>query len=332
MKGRAVVFEDQMKVVFRDVEVPEPADDDVVIDVEYSWISIGTESSFLRAERIKGEKSWQPGDPWPFPNVMGYQKTGIVTRMGSRVRDLKVGDHVFASTSKIANMFSSAGGHVSPAVANSKQVMKLPDGADDVNYSGMVLTQVGYNCGMRPTVGTQCRAVVIGDGLVGNWAAQTLKHRGADVLVIGRHDERLRYLPPGIRSLNVRKTSIAEQVMRDFANTVHIVVDSVGDMDTVETLWPFMASGSHLVSAGFLGTNGLIDIQRMRFKEMTLHAPSGWKMERMVQTLEGIREGWLQTGSLITHRYPVSQAAEAWQAIMDNKAAMLGVILEWKEN
>ena len=36
---------------------------------------------------------------------------------------------------------------------------------------------------------------MIGDGMVGNWTAQTLLKRGAKVMVLGRHDQRLRYLP-----------------------------------------------------------------------------------------------------------------------------------------
>jgi threonine dehydrogenase-like Zn-dependent dehydrogenase len=51
----------------------------------------------------------------------------------------------------------------------------------------------------------------------------------------------------------------------------------------------------------------------------------------MNRTLEGIHEGWLQTGSLITHRFPVEQAAEAWRTILDNKFTTMGVILEWQE-
>ncbi|MEF3308070.1 zinc-binding dehydrogenase [Paenibacillus sp. GYB004] len=287
MKGKAVVFEDRMKVVFREVEVPEPTDDDIVVDVEYSWISTGTESSFLRGERINGETFRSADDPWPFPIVMGYQKTGIVREVGSRVRDLLPGDRVFVATSKVANMFFPQGGHVSPAVVAASQVWKLPEDAVGIDYSGLVLTQVGYNCGSRPPVAAACRAVVIGDGLVGQWAAQTLQHRGAEVLVIGRHDERLRYLPAGIAPVNARKASAIDRIAADWKGQVDIVVDSVGDMETVESLWPCMSRGSHLVSAGFLGTRGMIDIQRLRLKEMTLHTPSGWQKERMDRTLEG---------------------------------------------
>ncbi|MNL88115.1 hypothetical protein D3C87_2176430 [compost metagenome] len=49
----------------------------------------------------------------------------------------------------------------------------------------------------------------------------------------------------------------------------------------------------------------------------------------MDETLQGITEGWLQTTSLVTHRFPVEQAKEAWDLILDPKQAKLGVILDW---
>ncbi len=44
----------------------------------------------------------------------------------------------------------------------------------------------------------------------------------------------------------------------------------------------------------------------------------------MNQTLTGIREGWLRTEELITHRFPDEKAADAWHTILENKAKMSG--------
>jgi 2-desacetyl-2-hydroxyethyl bacteriochlorophyllide A dehydrogenase len=328
MKGTAVVFTDRLKVAYQEVEIPEPGPQDVVIDVEYSWISIGTESSFLRGERITGEQSYRETDPWPFPHVAGYQKVGTVRSVGAEVQGLQPGDRVFATVSQVSGMFYSFGGHINPSVTHFSQVWKLPSGKPPIDYSGMVLTQVGYNCGSRAPVRPGDHAVVIGDGLVGQWAAQTLLHRGAIVTVLGRHDERLRYLPEAVTGVNTRRTSVAEAM--EGGKEVRIVVDSVGAMETVQQLRRFMVRDSHWVSAGFLGTNGWVDIQSLREQEITLYTPSGWSKERMDRTLQGITEGWLQTGPLITHRFKAEQAEAAWNLILENKELCLGVILEWQ--
>jgi len=328
MRGEAVVFTGVRQVRFMEVEIPDPGPEDVVVDLAYSWISNGTESSFLYGERVTGEQPPRPGDELPFPQVAGYQKVGVVRSVGERVQGIAPGDWVFASISKVNGMRFDTGGHVNPSVTHMSQIWKLPEGADPIAYSGMVLTQVGVNCGSRPTASPGDQAVVIGDGMVGQWAAQTLAHRGAEVTVLGRHDERLSLLPAPIRSVNLKKRPAAEWL--DGRTDIAIVVDSVGAMDTFREIKPAMKWNSHFVSAGFLGTSGMIDIQTLRAQEMTLHCPSGWTKERMDDTLAGIRDGWLQTLPLITHRFPAARAEDAWALIMNKTEAFLGVVLEWQ--
>lgn len=337
MKAKAVVFTDKLQVEVLEVDVPELGPDQVLIDVDYSWISIGTESSFLREERSDGETPYREGDPSIYPMVAGYQKTGIVRAVGADVQGLAVGDHVFATMSFIAGMKGPMGGHVSPAVTPADQVWKLPEGADPVAYAGMVLTQVGYNCGIRPDVKAGDFGVVIGDGLVGQWAAHTLAHRGVHVALLGRHDERLGYLPGEIRKINTRNISSIEGLMELKAGDsegllkhgINVIVDSVGDLDSVNVLMPQMRREGHLVAAGFYGDRDKISIQQLRPKEITLHCPSGWSKMRMDATLKGIEEGWLLTEPLVTHRFPVDQAKQAWDVILDRNQQCLGVILEW---
>ncbi|QHW30890.1 zinc-binding dehydrogenase [Paenibacillus rhizovicinus] len=331
MKAEAVVFDDRERVSFKHVEVPEPGEHDVVVEVEYSWISIGTESSYLRGERISGEVPYRPGDPWPFPQVAGYQKVGVATRVGSAVTHIRPGDRVFATVSRIEGMFFDYAGHVNPAVTDGRQVWKLPEGdVPAVAYAGAVLTQVGYNCGSRPPVERGDTAVVIGDGLVGQWAAQTLHARGAAVCMLGRREDRLRLAEAGgyARPLHTRAVDPAEE-LRSAGVSIGIVVDTVGSLETFRALQPLMKHDSHLVSAGYLGERGGIDIQTLREQEITLHTPSGWTTPRMDETIRGIAEGWLKTEPLITHRFPASEAAAAWQLITAKGSPCLGVILEW---
>ncbi|XID91534.1 zinc-binding alcohol dehydrogenase [Paenibacillaceae bacterium WGS1546] len=331
MKGNAVVFTDRLKASFQQVDIPEPGPDEVVVDVEVSWISNGTESSFFRGERIAGDTPYEEGAPWPFPIVAGYQKVGVVTHVGAEVvDDLKVGDRVFATVSRVSGMFDPYGGHVNPAVTPAHQIWKLPEGLPSADYAGLVLTQVGYNCGARAPVRAGDRAIVLGDGLVANWTAQTLLHRGAQVIVLGRHDDRLAFMPGEAVAVNTKKAD-AVNAAREFApDGAAIIVDTVGDMDSIHTLFPLLAYNSHIVSAGFYGPRGHIDIQKLRAKEVTLHTPAGWTKERMDETLQGVSDGWLKTGSLITHRYPSERADEAWRLIAEKKEPCLGIVLDWK--
>ncbi len=330
MKGNAVVFTDRLTALYQQVDIPEPGPEDVVIDVEVSWISNGTESSFFRGERIAGDTPYEEGAIWPFPIVAGYQKVGRVTHVGADVADdIKVGDRVFVTISKVEGMFDPFGGHVSPAVTPAHQVWKLPDGLSSSDFSGLVLTQVGFNCGMRAPVTAGDKTIVLGDGLVANWTAQTMLHRGAKVIVLGRHDDRLSYFPAEAVKCNTKKAN-AVNAIREFApDGAAVIVDTVGDMDCIQTLFPLLGYDSHIVSAGFYGTKGCIDIQKLRAKEVTLHSPAGWTKMRMDDTLRAVSDGWLKTSALITHRFPVESADKAWRLIAGKKEPYLGVVLDW---
>ncbi|MEZ4633727.1 MAG: zinc-binding dehydrogenase [Caldilineaceae bacterium] len=331
MQATAVVFTAANAVEVQTVQCPEPGAEDVVIRVTHSWISNGTEGSFLRGERIAGDTPRRPGDPVPFPIVAGYQKIGVVEWIGDAVTDLAVGETVFAATSKVDGMFSPRGGHVSPAVTPHDQIWKLPDGVDSLAFAGLVLTQVGYNCGVRaaPTIGDG--ALVFGDGMVGQWTAQTLAWRGADVLVVGRHADRLAKLPssPHVHTVNEREDDWRQVAERRLPQGIQIAVDTAGSIPLVAALSSLVARGGHIVSAGFYGAEDQLALQPLRNREISLDFVSGWTRNRMDQTLRLIAAGYLQTLPLITHHFPVEQAAAAWDLITTRREPVLGVILDW---
>lgn len=330
MKAEAVVAVEPWRVEYRPVEVPEPGDDDVVVRLTHSWISNGTEGSFIRGERIAGDTPRADSDPMPFPHVPGYQKSGIVERVGAAVGHVRPGDRVFASVSRVNGMFYDHGGHINPAITHGSQVWKLPDGLDSLAASGLVLTQVGLNTGSRPTAGPGDCAVVIGDGLVGHWTAQTLQDRGARVLMLGRHADRLARLTvrDGDATL-IESDGWFDAIVAWASEGVQVVADTVGSIETIEALLPAMRHNGHIASAGFYGPRGRIDIQQLRAREITLHAPAGWSANRMETTLRMLAEGRLTTLPLITHRYAAAQAAEAYGMILHRRPGVLGVALDW---
>jgi 2-desacetyl-2-hydroxyethyl bacteriochlorophyllide A dehydrogenase len=229
-------------------------------------------------------------------------------------------------------MFFADGGHVSPAVTHRSQVWKVPQGCDPLALSGLVLTQVGYNCGMRPQIAPGDAAIVIGDGMVGHWSAQTLTHRGARVMMLGKHDARLALYAkrPGDRTVNINAEDPVAAARAWAPEGVQAVIDTVGSVPSIEALIGVLRRCGHIVSAGFHGPRGLIDIQRLRDRELTLYAPAGWTKERIDATLELVASGALKTTHLITHRLPVDRAAEAFELILSRREHVLGVVLDWK--
>ncbi len=284
------------------------------------------------------------------PMVLGHEASGTIVEVGANVDTLKVGDRVCMEPG-VPNLASRATklgiynvdpdvtfwatppvhGVLAPyAVHPAAFTYKLPDNVSFAEGAMVEPFAIGMQAASRARIVPGDVAVVIGDGMVGQWAAQTLAHRGADVTVLGRHDDRLALLPSHIRSYNLKRHSLSDWT--GDRGDIAVVVDSVGAMGTFRELKPAMRLNSHLVSAGFLGAEGMVDIQELRPQEITLHSPSGWTTARMDATLAGIRDGWLSTTPLISHRFPAEKAAEAWQLIMDKTEPFLGIVLEWSKS
>lgn len=333
MKADAVVFTAPNEVEFTEISCPDPGPDDLVVRVTQSWISNGTEGSYLRGERIAGDTPYRPGDPWPFPIVAGYQKIGTVEWVGADVSGFEVGETVFAAFGKVDGMFEPFGGQVSPSVCPSRFVWKLPPEVEPLAFAGLVLAQVGYNGGSRGSIGIGAGAVVVGDGLVGQWTAQTLAWRGARVVLVGRHDDRLQKFAAGPfrRTVNARHgdwLAAAKSLLPDGAR---ITVDTVGSREVIARLFSITQRQGHLVSAGFYGTDDRVALQPLRYGEIALELVSGWTRPRMDRSIDLIAAGHLQTLPLITHRFPAARAAEAWKLIENKIEPVLGVVLDWQE-
>jgi len=334
MKSHAVVFTGRNQVSFQEISCPEPGPDDLLIELHHSWISNGTEGSFLRGERISGDVAWRPGDPAPFPMVAGYQKVGRVLQVGTAVTGFAPGNWVFATMSRVEGMFDNRyAGHVSPAVCAQRSVLRLPAGANPLAFAGLVLTQVGFNCGSRSPITPGQVAVVIGDGLVGQWAGQTLARRGAKVVMVGRHADRLARFKSHGTTLLVHGDQGPSQVKELGLGPIQVLVETAGAAAGLEKFLPLMARGGHMVIAGFYQSTGAVDLQTalqsFRNYEISFDLVSGWTAERLEETFRWVADGRLDTLGCLTHRFPVEEAAQAWRLIETKHEPVLGVVLDW---
>ena len=330
---QAVVFEAPLTVVVRDIEIPPPGPDDLVIDTIATWISPGTEMSYLKGERIYGDTAAVEGSPHPFPRVAGYQKIGRIVDVGKNVRGFKVGQVVFNTFGRARGMFEAQAGHIKTAVSAPDDVYALPQGVDPQWFSGGVLTQVGYNCASRVPVETGDLAVVLGDGLVGLWTAQMLQHRGAKVWLVGRHEMRLSRFNcrEGDRAIRLARGAKLEPLTAQLDEPIAVLVETVGTLAPMIELIPHMRHNGQLVCAAFYGgpTRDVIHVPQIRSRELSLHTPAGLRRARMAKTFELIAQGILQTAPLITHRLPYANAAHAFDLLMNHKDQALGVLLLW---
>ena len=184
MQTEAVVFIDVGKVALEQVEVPDPGPGQVQVRTGFSTISAGTEGWILH-DRF----TWTPTR---YPCLPGYQRAGTIEALGPGVSGWSVGERVVATKSDWPGPpAAQAGAHAGLGNTPASEVYAVPDAVGDVDASGAVVAQVGYNAARRARIEPGDWVVVYGDGLIGQCAAQAARARGARVILVGHRDERL---------------------------------------------------------------------------------------------------------------------------------------------
>ncbi len=163
----------------QDVETPSLLADEVRIRVGAAGVN------FPDTLIIQGKYQLKP----PLPFIPGFEVAGEITAIGSQVKSHSVGDRVMALTS------SGCGAFAEQAVAKAHEVVRIPDGVDDITATALytaygtayhALVQRGQ---MRPG---ETLVVLGASGGVGLAAVEIGVALGARVIAVGRSLDKLR--------------------------------------------------------------------------------------------------------------------------------------------
>jgi bacteriochlorophyllide a dehydrogenase len=329
MTTQAVVFPELRTAGIQQVAVPSPAEGEVLVQVEYSSISPGTERWCLTGGLVV------PGEPpLAFPHVPGYQAAGVVREVGREVKGLSAGDRVFSRNCAAPAGWKGSwwGGHVGLHTAAEAAVIRLPEGVSTLEGSGLLLAQVGYNGASKPPVKPGDTAVVIGEGLVGLYAAQVLRHRGAHVIVSGlvpyRLDLARRFAADEV--FDASAGDLSAHIRDRFPKGVDVVVETASSAATVRMAAGLLRNGGHLVMNGFYpAEQSLVDWHWLRGREITLYCPNSRTRERLEAALALAAGGALKISELVTHEVPLAEAPAAYERLLGRDASYLGIAIRW---
>jgi bacteriochlorophyllide a dehydrogenase len=326
MKTTAVVFSGPGQVSLQVIQMPDPRPDEVRIRTTYSTVSVGTEGW-----AFQNLFTWQPT---PYPCVPGYQRAGVIEALGRDVQGWRSGDRVMATNGAWDGPVSSAwGSHVALANTRATELYRIPAGMDDIDASATVVAQVGYNAAYRATLSPGDWVVVYGDGLIGQFAAQAARSRGARVILVGHRAERLALAAQHSAdvALDARQGDVVSQVKAHTGGQpVAAVLDSVQKEDAQKQYVPLLQHGQgQIVYCGFTPGVTWADMALLQQRELTAHFISGWNRARMEATLQLMAQGKLCLRPLITHLVSFHEAPAMYRMLLEKSAPFLGITLEW---
>ncbi len=329
---RRVVFVEKNVVEIEEFEVGEPKEDEVLIGMQATLISTGTELAYLQ-----GITAQIQAGTHKYPIVPGYSSAGEVLAVGSGVTDLKVGDRVCGSAK-----------HATRIVVPARTAFRIPDGASFEESTFSTLSAVGMH-GLRlakPELGEV--VVVMGMGIVGQLSLQFARLCGPRLLVAMDVSAERLAMSEGLgadATINPAETDAAECLKElTGGEMAHIVLDTTGAPSAFVTALELGGARGRIVAVG--STRGVVpevDVYtQIHCKGLViLGAHAGTHPQRETPynkwtrprnrrlALDLMASGKVKTKPMITHRFPFDDAVQAFQLLVDDRTKAVGVILEY---
>lgn len=307
MDTLAVVVEEPERVALRRLVLIPPDADDVVVAVDYSGISMGTEKLMYT-----GAMPAFPGMGYPL--VPGYEAVGVIVAAGANQQG-RIGETVFVpGSTKFEGARGLFGGQARHVVTGAARVIGLPAelGEQAVLMSLAATAQHAVAGGAMPDL-------IIGHGVLGRLLARLALAAGAQPVVWEINDARM----TGGDGYRVIRPEADDR--RDYRS----VYDASGDHTILDTAVMHMARGGEIVLAGFYSEPLSFNFAPAFRRETRIRIAAEFAPADLAASLAMVNDGRLSLAGLVTHRVPASAAAaEYGRAFSDPDC--LKMVFDWR--
>jgi len=340
----ATSFTKPLTVEIVDVDRPEVGAHDVVVTTRFSGISAGTELTAYRGTNPYLDKRWSsedrlfiPGEStFDYPLVgWGYEESGIVSEIGSEVTDVAVGDAVFGSW-----------GHRAEAVRPESYFVprRLPEGLD---LEAGVFAHIGgiaLNIVLDADIHVGETVAVFGLGVPGQLAAQLARLNGATVIGvdgIAQRRELAQQLGASV-TIDPHAEDVAVRIKElTGGRGADACLEISGNYSALHEAIRSVAYSSRVCAGGFMQGEGTglrlgeefhhnrVQIIGSQISGVAPHLQHRWDELRLDTTVMQLAAaGRLELAPLITHRFPLDRAADAFDLLHAGSPDALQVVLE----
>jgi len=293
----AVVMEGPQRLSLRRLSLQSFEPGDVVVDIEYSGISTGTERLLWT-----GRMPSFPGMGYPL--VPGYESVGRVVDAGADARS-RIGQTVFVPG---ASCFKDArglfGGAARRLIVPSRRAIAI---SEQVREQGVLIALAAT--AQHAIAGGAPPQLIIGHGVLGRLLARLTLAAGHKAPTVWETNPARRGGSDGYSVIDPGADD-----RRDYG----VIVDVSGDSDILDSLIARMAKGGEIVLAGFYEKSLSFAFAPSFMREARIRVAAEWKPDDLAVTLAAMDDGRLSLDGLITHRTAFGDSA------------CLKMILDWK--
>lgn len=315
MQTSAVILSGPRELSLGQLGLIDPTAADVVVRIDHSGISTGTEKLFWSG-------TMPPFPGMGYPLVPGYEAAGEVIEAGSE-SGYAVGDHVFVpgancfaatDAGPVRGLFGGASRHL---VSAGSRLTRIDAG---LGVEGALLALAATARHALAGFDRALPDLIVGHGVLGRLLARLTVAAGAK--------------PPTVwETVEARQAgAIGYGVVHPDADPrrdYKAIYDASGAPDLLNSLIGRIARGGEIVLAGFYTAPISFAFPPAFMKEARLRIAAEWDASDLIATRQLVESGALSLAGLITHTRPAAEAPGAYeQAFTDPDC--LKMILDWK--
>ena len=310
MNALAVVLQQPEQLTLSRLDLSAATEDDVVVDIEWSGISTGTERLLWT-----GRMPSFPGMGYPL--VPGYESVGRVTQAGGR-SGANVGDRVFVPGAKcFGDVRGLFGGAASRVVLPGSRTVRI---SEQLGEQGVLLALAATAHHVSSGAVERQPDLIVGHGVLGRMIARLAVAAGASPVVWETNAAR-------------REGAIGYSVVDPAADTrrdYRSICDVSGDAALLDTLISRLAPGGEVVLAGFYDAPLSFVFAPAFMREARIRVAAQWQPADLVAVRDMAESGALSLDGLITHRHGAHDADTAYRTAFGDPAC-LKMTLDWRD-
>jgi bacteriochlorophyllide a dehydrogenase len=306
----AVVFDEPQSLALRALPLDEPGDADVMIAVQYTGISTGT-------ERLLYSGTMPPFPGLAYPLVPGYESVGTIVHAGP-LSQRNVGDMVFVAGARCFGATRGLfGGAAEKLVVAGERTHVIPA---RLGEQGVLLSLAATALhALRTFSEGKTPELIVGHGSLARLAARLVVALGATASTVWEiNPARV----AGAAGYTVVHPD--HDPRRDYAT----ILELSGATDIIDSLTPRLAKGGEIVLGGFYHEPVRFAFPIAFMRAMQLRIAAEFTPTDLADVTAMVTDGRLSLDHIITHRADAADAAQAYATAFSDPACVK-MILNW---
>lgn len=332
------------KMGYVEREVPQPADNEVLVKLEYVGIC-GSDMHYYETGRI-GDYVVKP------PFVLGHEPGGVVVEVGKNVKHLKIGDRVALEPGKTCghceyckegkyNLCPDVVFFATPPVDGVFQeyvaheaalCFKLPDNVDTMEGALIEPLAVGFHAANQGGAHAGQTAVVFGAGCIGLVSMMALKAEGVSKVYVvdimqKRLDKALELGATGV--INSMDKNVQDEISRlTEGKGVDLVIETAGMEITTRQAIHIAKKGSTIVLVGYSKTGEMtLPLSLALDKELTFKTVFRYR-HIYPMAIEAVASGKVNLKGIVSNVFNFNDIQNAMDKSVSDKANIVKSVVK----